>query len=83
MSIRKEFEVHAMNQQGVQESLRVAEAFSTLLDALEPIVPPGRLRALVITKLEEASFFAKRAVAEKPENQFSEAADQPRSDETP
>ncbi len=35
------------------------------------VLPPGRERALVVTKLQEAAFWAKRAVAIVPTNQIN------------
>lgn len=72
-NVRPEFQVHILNDQGLEKAGQVAEIFSTALTALEAIglthTACPRERALVITKLQEAGFFAKRAVALVPENQ--------------
>ena len=67
---RNEFKVHRLNEDGMTEAQLLAEEFSTFLDGVEKICGAGgREMAIVRTKLQEASFFAKRALAEKPEYQ--------------
>lgn len=58
-----EFKVHRLNEQGLQKADELARAFSDLLAAVEIMVPPGRERAIVTTKLQEASYFAKLGLA--------------------
>ncbi len=67
--MREEFQVHLLNEAGIEKAKELGALFSMLLTDLEEFVPAGRDRALVITKLQEASFFAKRAIASLPENQ--------------
>jgi hypothetical protein len=69
MKIRPEFSVHMLNETGKAKARALAEAFSELLDKVEAFGVTGREMALVKTKMEEASFFAKRSVASLPENQ--------------
>lgn len=80
MAIRPEFAVHRLNALGMAKAEGLAEAFSQLLSSIEAVMgsqnyvadgPPTGAReiALVRTKLEEAAFFAKRAIAVRPENQ--------------
>jgi len=67
---RAEFAVHMLNETGKASARTVAARFSALLDGLEATCgKEGRDMAIVRTKLEEACFFAKRALASKPENQ--------------
>lgn len=66
---RQEFQVHKLNDTGIAKATQLGEAFSTCLEQIEALIPTGRERALVVTKLQEASFFAKRAIAVLPENQ--------------
>ena len=68
--MRGEFQVHRLNERGMKIATSIAEAFSQLLDAVDAQVPSGRDRSLVVTKLQEACFFAKRAIAVAPENQL-------------
>jgi hypothetical protein len=58
-----EFEFYSLNEEGVKATQRVAELFNNLLDELDPLMGFGRYNALVRTKLEEASFFAKKSLA--------------------
>lgn len=67
--VRKEFSVHLLNDQGVTKATMLALAFSDCLDACERAGVTGRELALVVTKLQEASFFAKRSIALQPEYQ--------------
>ena len=70
------FEVHMLNDQGKKRAQDIAESFDALLGALQAIWIPasnytlgGREQAIVRTKLEEACFFAKKAMAIQKENQ--------------
>lgn len=68
--MRDEFKVHLLNETGLAKAHGIALAFSDLLVILEDYAPPGsREMAIVRTKLQEAAFFAKRAMAIQPENQ--------------
>jgi hypothetical protein len=80
--IRPEFQVHLLNEKGKKEALKVAAVFSEALDKLETLcnwelsAPAGeatgsRMDYLTARqKLVEASFFAKRAIAQNPDNQW-------------
>lgn len=61
--IRPEFQVHLLNEQGLAKAEDLALMFSNFLDAIEDIGVTGRELALVTTKLQEASHFAKRSIA--------------------
>lgn len=76
-----EFKTHRLNDQGLAKCDAVAGVFERALTELRqimlPTVAPGatantsfaaREQALVVTKLQEACFFAKRAVALDPAN---------------
>ena len=67
--MRPEFSVYLLNDNGIEKALALGEVFSEALLKIEALVPAGRERALVITKLQEASFFAKRGIAVDPANQ--------------
>ena len=69
--IRPEFGVHILNQDGISKAKEMAFRFSQLVEWLEL---PGncvssRELALAKTKLEEACFFAKKAMATNLVNQ--------------
>lgn len=67
---RSEFSIHMLNEAGIAKAERIALAFTHCLDEVEDTVGgDGREMALVRTKLQEAAFFAKRAMAVRPENQ--------------
>lgn len=67
---RSEFKVHRLNGFGMASADDLAVSFSRFLDEIELLCgAEGREMAIVRTKLEEACFRAKRALAEKPENQ--------------
>lgn len=67
--MKPEFQVHKLNSRGLDKATQLAEAFSELLVKVEAVIPSSsRERSLVITKLQEACFFAKRAIAVELEN---------------
>lgn len=69
--IRDEFKVHRLNEEGMQKAEGLAEDFSEFLDRVELVCgKDGREMAIVRTKLQEASFQAKRAIAQRLENQL-------------
>lgn len=57
------FKFHKLTEDGEEKARLIALHFSTLLHALENVVPPGRELSVVKTKLEEACFFAKKGMA--------------------
>jgi len=67
--MRDEFKVHVLNDEGCAKTKVLDHIFSETLDAIERMIPAGRERALVVTKMQEASFFARRAIALDPQNQ--------------
>ena len=59
-----------LNADGKGRAADIAKQFSVCLNNLEAIIgAEGREMAIVRTKLQEAAFFAKRAMAVKAENQ--------------
>jgi hypothetical protein len=64
-----EFQVHLLNKKGIEKANEIAERFDLLLGWLVTVLPEGRELSIVKTKLEEASFFAKKGMAKQPENQ--------------
>lgn len=67
---RDEFAVHMLNDVGKEKAGALAILFSDCLGAVESIVgSQGREMAIVRTKMEEASFFAKKGMAVQPGNQ--------------
>ena len=63
------FQVHRLNEHGLRDAEEIARAFDLLLKTIMDICPCGRELSIVQTKLEEASFFAKKAMASQPHNQ--------------
>ena len=66
------FSFTAMSEEGKAKNQLIAEVFSTLLYELEDILP-GNSREFSIakTKLEEASFFAKKALHNYEQNRIN------------
>ena len=58
-----------LNDAGKVLVREVGDAFAQLVTELKTRGVCGRELAIVITKLEEACFFAKRSIATKPEKQ--------------
>jgi hypothetical protein len=63
------FETHLLNETGIGRAKVIGLAFQSLLTELSQYCASGRELAIVKTKLEEACFWAKRAMAVQPENQ--------------
>lgn len=64
--MNKEFQVHMLNEGGKNLAKAIATSFDTCLSQLRAMCPPGREMSIVATKLEEACFFAKKAMANDP-----------------
>ncbi len=76
ITIRDEFAVHLLNEKGKAAAFEIAASFSQFLSHIEAecsdldsSASNTRELAIVRTKLQEAAFFAKRAIAVLPENQ--------------
>lgn len=80
--MRSEFKVHMLNEEGKLKAQEIANIFDDCLSKLEllcvdvargqngeEILAPNREFNICRTKLEEACFFAKKAVAMRPVNQ--------------
>lgn len=64
-----EFEVHRLTEEGVEKASAIAHIFDSALAELASFCPPWREFSLMRTKLEEACFFANKAMARDPRNQ--------------
>jgi len=62
------FETHKLNEKGFEAVKNLKTEIVKLLNYVVEELPDGRERSLAITKLEEFSFFATKAVAGKEEN---------------
>lgn len=75
MKIRDEFRPHLLNEAGLAKADEIAGVFTEALDGIEKVCgKDGREMALVRTALQEACFWAKRAMAVRPENQKQQSA---------
>ncbi len=63
-----EFQVHMLNDDGKAKATEIAEAFDACLERVLAVCPPCRELSIARTKLEEACFFAKKAMAAAPGN---------------
>jgi hypothetical protein len=72
--MKQEFQVHRLNEEGMKKAEAIAEAFSTLLESVEEMCPQSRERSIVVTKLQEASFWAKRSIAVNHDHQQKQGA---------
>jgi hypothetical protein len=63
------FQFHRLNEVGIEKAVKIAESFDRLLTELKELCPEGREFSIVKTKLEEASFFAKKSMANRPDHQ--------------
>lgn len=64
--MNREFKVHMLTEEGKGKAREIAKIFDTCLTQLSEVTtaPECRYTKLVRTKLEEACFFAKKAMAE-------------------
>ena len=67
--MHKEFAVHKLNEFGMEKAQAIATSFDVLIDDLIGLCPESRELSIAKTKLEEACFFAKKAMASNPANQ--------------
>ena len=58
-----EFAVHKLNEDGMNKAKKIADIFDSTLTNLEELCMSCREFSIVKTKLEEACFFAKKAMA--------------------
>jgi len=64
--MNKEFRVHMLNDEGKAKAKIIANYFDELLENLKSYCPDSREFSIVKTKLEEACFFAKKAMVGAP-----------------
>ena len=62
------FKSHKLNDTGFRELKKLKTAIVALKKLYEEVSGEGRDLAIAITKLEESSFWATKAMASKPEN---------------
>lgn len=58
-----EFATHVLNDDGIAKAKHIQNVFDSCLNSLEEVCMVGREFSIVRTKLEEACFFAKKAMA--------------------
>lgn len=68
-TMNKEFAVHILNDAGIHKAKMLAHEFDNLLIRISAMCPEGREFSITKTKLEEACFFAKKAIANDSINQ--------------
>ncbi len=67
--MNKEFQVHMLNDVGKEKATAIANCFDECLEGLKLLCDTNcREFSIVRTKLEEASFFAKKSMANVPSN---------------
>lgn len=70
--MNKEFKAYTLNKKGFEKAEEIAKIFDRALDDVENVLlesEPTRESNLMKTKLEEACFYAKKAMAQKKTNQ--------------
>ena len=66
--MNSEFQTYQLNEKGKKSAIEIAKAFDELLNKLLKMNSRSREMELVSLKLEEACFFAKKAMAAEPSN---------------
>lgn len=64
----EEFVVYLLNDEGKAKAKGISDAFCELMETIRAICPEGRQLSIAQTKLEEACFFAKKAMASDASN---------------
>lgn len=64
-----EFATHMLNEEGKEKAAIIRDSFDVLLNRLSSVCIPCRELSIAKTKLEEACFFAKKAMAINLNNQ--------------
>lgn len=67
--VRKEFRVHLLNEGGIKIATEMAQKFSDLSDWVESVSEASPEFKKFLDQLELASFYAKKSMAQKKENQ--------------
>lgn len=71
--MHKAFKNLPLNLMGEDHSIIIGLLFDELLTKLDTeLIPEGRERSLMVTKLEEACFFAKKAMALQSKNSLDD-----------
>ncbi len=69
MDTKSYFKVHKLNKIGLAKAQTLANNFEDLANAIVEMSHESREQSIALTKLEEACFFAKKALAIDPNNQ--------------
>lgn len=69
-TVSQHFRSHLLNDQGIAVCNSVSIKFHELLLFVQAVAGESREMSIVRTKLEEACFFAKKAVAVRADNQL-------------
>ncbi len=67
--MNQEFTSHRLTVNGIAKINEIKRGFDSLLNLVGATAPDNREFSIVRTKLEEACFFAVKAVSVEPENQ--------------
>ena len=67
--MHKNFEVHMLNERGKTEAKTLATQFDNLQKYVTGLGGDARCQSIAATKLEEACFYAKKALAMNPDMQ--------------
>lgn len=69
------FKVHILNDGGIEKAKYLQQVYEDAFAKIEAVIPDdSREKSLFRTKLEESSFYAKKAMAKDPINQRTEEA---------
>ncbi len=63
--MRREFRVHKLSDEGLKVAGELAAKFSELADYVEQVGDSNPEKTIAFRKLEEASFYAKKSLAER------------------
>jgi len=67
--MRKEFEVHLLNEDGKRKAVAIAQAYNALAEDILAYIGEGSPElTIALRKLEESCFYAKKAMAQQAVN---------------
>lgn len=66
------FKVHKLSNVGIEKAMQIQSAYDVMVAKVIDYIHDDRCKAIMLTKLEESSFYAKKGMAMDKRNQEKE-----------